>query len=262
MAVDAVLEMLPGSRSPRLVAQLGAATRLEVDTRVLEQKFAFYYGEWERELLAAAARHFERGCFYDVGGSIGLYAVVFGKRCLGQDAFVRTFEPLPANVTRLSRNLALNGLGPSAVRVHEVALSDRPGPVRIALAADGIPGNAKVVSNGGVEVDVTTLDRFWDRHGRESVGFLKVDTEGFDTLILRGARELIRTCRPNLLVEFNRERMQALGLEINESWHLLVEDLGYQAFRVNRDSREYPILDPGTSENLLFVNHQDGPPGR
>ncbi len=68
-----------------------------VDGRVLEQKFAFYYGEWESELIRAAIQHHRGGAFYDVGGSIGLYAVAVGRHCRatqGSCEHLNRFQPI------------------------------------------------------------------------------------------------------------------------------------------------------------------------
>ncbi len=171
--------MHPGRRCPlriKGITTVGTVTgdsqhgcRIMVDGRVLEQKFAFYYGEWESELIRAAIQHHRGGAFYDVGGSIGLYAVAVGRHCRATQGFVRTFEPFPANLERLRQNLTLNDLTEEHVKVHATALNNEPGTLRVALVADGLPGNAKVVHQGGVEVPVRTLDSVWIENGREEV---------------------------------------------------------------------------------------------
>jgi FkbM family methyltransferase len=226
---------------------------LAIDGRVLEQKFAYYYGEWEREYLEAAIRHYHRGTFYDIGGSIGLYAVTVGLTCAQTGRKLRSIEPLPDNLARLRANLKLNRLGDSTVTVHPIGLGDKPGSFQVALVAEGIPGNAKVVASGGVEVQVTTLDELWESTGREDVGFIKIDTEGFDVLILQGGRQCLNTCRPNLLVEFNRERMRNRGIDLATTWSFLTQELGYQCFRIDPHGREIATPDPEAYENLLFL---------
>jgi hypothetical protein len=125
--------------------------------------------------------------------------------------------------------------------------------------ADGLPGNAKVVHQGGVEVPVRTLDSVWIENGREEVGFIKIDTEGFDGQVLLGATLLLQQCRPNLLVEFNRERMNNLGFSFAEIWTWLTEELEYLAFEVKSRGSLVPVQIPGGLENILFIHKQRVP---
>lgn len=255
LVADALCSSKSGNESSLLLATVNDGCRIVVDGRVLEQKFAFYYGEWESELIRAAIQHHRGGAFYDVGGSIGLYAVAVGRHCRSSQGIVRTFEPFPANLERLRQNLTLNDLTEDQVKVHPTALNNEQGTLRVALVADGLPGNAKVVHQGGVEVPVRTLDSIWIENGREDVGFIKIDTEGYDGQVLLGAVSLLTECRPNLLVEFNRERMTNLGFSFSSIWKWLTNELGYIAFEVRADGSTHRIDDPDDRENLLMISH-------
>ena len=258
IAADSLCGRSDARDGSTLLASVNDGCLIKVDGRVLEQKFAFYYGEWEHELIGASLRHYSGGAFYDIGGSIGLYAVAVGRHCRTHGGFVRTFEPFPANLQRLRDNLELNGLTECDVKIHPIALNNAAGTLRVALVADGLPGNAKVVQNGGTEVLVRTLDDVWTEAGREPVGFIKIDTEGYDGQVLLGAAELLKECRPAMLVEFNRERMTNLGFSFPQIWGLLTRDLGYRAFEIDGRGRAIQVTDPGHKENLLFLSDANG----
>ncbi len=236
-----------------VVTRVNGQCRLRLDLRSREQKFAFYYGRWEQPLIGAVTRHFTHGVFYDIGASIGLYAMQFGRLCRERGTYLRAFEPVPANLERLRSQFALNDMSDEFVKIEPVALSDAPGTAKLTLVDGGRPGNAKITTSGEIEVEVTTLDTIWEQSGRESVGFIKIDTEGWDVRILQGARQLIETCRPNLLVEFNRERMHNLSIPIDETWRYLIEELQYACFRVDDAGHEHSLSSPGEWENLLFI---------
>lgn len=259
LAADALFASKASPQPALLLATVNDGCRIMVDGRVLEQKFAFYYGEWEPKLIRAAIQHYHSGAFYDVGGSIGLYAVAVGRHCRATQGVVRTFEPFPANLERLRKNLTLNDLTEEQVKVHATALNNEPGTLRVALVAEGLPGNAKVVSQGGVEVPVRTLDEIWIENDREDVGFIKIDTEGFDGQVLLGASLLLQQCRPNLLVEFNRERMTNLGFSFAEIWTWLTEELEYLAFELSSHGSLVPVQNPDELENMLFVHKHKVP---
>ncbi len=253
LLVDAALTDRRDLVSYMAVATVNGRCRLLLDLRGREQMFAYYYGRWEDIYIATVERHFQRGVFYDVGASIGLYAMQFGQICRERGTHVRAFEPVPANLDRLRSQFLRNDLSEEFVRIEPVALGETPGTARLTLVDDGRPGNAKITTGGEYVVEVTTLDAVWEDHGREPVGFIKIDTEGWDVRILHGSRRLIETCRPNLLVEFNRERMHNLGIPLEETWQYLVNEMGYTAYRIDDAGREHRLQSPDIWENLLFV---------
>lgn len=223
-----------------------------LDLRDQEQQFWFYYGRFEKDLIEAVKRHLPPGAFYDVGASIGVYSCTFGRLCRATGGYVRAIEPSPLNIARLRQQLPCNGLDESVVRIDEVALGDRE--CRDTLkTGGGIPGNA-ILAQGDFDVFVTTLDALWRHHGCEPIGFIKLDTEGWDARIIMGGQKAIRTCLPNLLAEFNRHRMQVYGISLEPCWGFLVDELGYEPHRVAGRGRLIRIAAPGDFENILFVH--------
>lgn len=253
LLIDRVLTDPSRTESYMVTARVNGRCRLWLDLRCREQKFAYYYGRWETELITAVKRNYTQGVFYDIGASIGLYAMLFGRVCQERGTYVRAFEPVPANLHRLRSQFSLNQLGEDDVHIEPVALADAPGTTQLTLVDGGRPGNAKISTSGDISAIVTMVDTVWEQNGRENVGFIKIDTEGWDVRILQGARQLISTCRPNLLVEFNRERMHNLGIPLDETWRYLVDDLQYRCFRVDDAGREHRLHSPGAWENLMFV---------
>lgn len=133
----------------------------------------------------------------DVGANFGMYT----SRMLGLSRRCVAFEPIPAFARMLAR-----GFG-KAVEVHGVALSDRSGTAELRVPdldtgyATIDPANSlearRSVPIDRVHVPMSRLDDF----GLEDVGFVKVDVEGHEEAVLRGAEETLARCRPNVLVE-------------------------------------------------------------
>ena len=206
-----------------------AVQRLPITTRVLKRVFELGYGTDELTLDFRGVRlsvpgdditvvpglvggfyeEIELGIFeklaaessliVDVGGNVGVYACVGAVR--SPAAHVVTFEPVPANLAFLRRNVADNGFA-SRVEIVEAALSDEPGEASIFLA-DSIGTHSLSSENAEserqIKVRVTTLDEHL--RGRD-VDLIKIDVEGFDGHVLRGGRELLSSQRPTLLLEF------------------------------------------------------------
>lgn len=262
LLIDRLLTKTNDSQSYESEAVLNEDTKLLLDLRSREQKFAYYYGVLEPELILATKQNFHQGVFYDIGASIGLYSIAFGRICEKRGSLVRSIEPVPRNLKRLRVQLPLNGLNSSIVAIDEVALGEVEGLVDMCLCEEGIPGNAKVAGYGNVCVRMTTLDALWNEHGREPIGFIKIDTEGWDAKIILGGRNAISSCRPNMLVEFNRERMRNHNIPIEPCWEFLVDDLGYQAHRIANDGQLIKVASPGDFENLIFIANSSVNSGR
>jgi FkbM family methyltransferase len=163
------------------------------------------------ERLAAASQH-----VVDVGANIGIFACLGAAR-LPADGRLTAFEPVPSNLELLQRNLAQNGVS-GRVTLEPVAVGEAPGETMIHLAAGS--GNhslaARVTGDRGASlpVKVTTLDEHFG--GDPRVDLLKIDVEGYDGYVLRGAARLIREHQPTLLVEFVPTHLRNAGFPPEE----------------------------------------------
>lgn len=132
----------------------------------------------------------------DIGASEGWYTY----HLLRWSKFVHAFEPQPT----LARKLAYE-LRTEKVRVEQVALSDHLGTAvlrvptgvhqRGTIEAENILEDAGEAAT--FEVVLRTLDSFM----LENIGFMKIDVEGHELAVLRGAEKTIERCKPVLLVE-------------------------------------------------------------
>jgi FkbM family methyltransferase len=216
-----------------LVGTINGDSRMRLDLRTFNQKFAFYYGKMERDYLAAAKRFYRPGLFLDVGGCLGLWAIPMGLQAKKQGGRVVSFEPIPANQQRFQENIQLNGVA-DVVELLPLALGSEAGMLFFhACLADGAD-NAMVVADGEIKAAVVPLDQLAAEKGWQDITFIKIDVEGFDAHVIAGGQETIRRWRPVLFAEFNRERTPFYGLSNEASWNFLVGELGYHCFRMAR----------------------------
>ncbi len=152
-------------------------------------------------------RHLRRGgCFYDVGAHIGYYSLL-ATRLVGKKGRVVAFEPDPSNVAVLHENLSRNAL--SEVEVISCAVWDQPGKVAFQRSGTEHPGESsrrgtvvplsKELSSSRIEVEAVTLDVFAQHHPPPTL--IKIDVEGAEIEVLKGARKLISLQRPVWLFE-------------------------------------------------------------
>ena len=192
--------------------------------------------EWEPHVRIAIERTARLdGVAVDAGAYIGLHTVTM-SRAFGT---VHAFEPQQGIYRLLRANLALNDS--TNVVTHNVALYDRAGPMRLAPPdrqevptpmRDGHPDYARITNaaaltfevadEGGGEVHAVALDDL----ALEGVALIKVDTQGADLRVLRGAEDTIRRCRPVILFEWERD----LGLQhgtMLEAYHTFFVGMDY-----------------------------------
>jgi FkbM family methyltransferase len=142
---------------------------------------------------------------YDIGANVGAYSLV---AAVASGAHVIAFEPGPANFAALAANVQLNAVG-DRVQPVPIALGDSPRSAPVA--GDGaVPGRAlRVGDRGGQEIGavlVDTLDDFVRRYGLQAPDHLKLDVDGDELAVLRGAQELLGSRRVrSLMVELGDE---------------------------------------------------------
>lgn len=183
------------------------------------------YGEWCESELELLLRFCRRGdVVVDVGANIGSHTVAFA-RAVGESGEVVAFEPQRMPFQMLCGNVALNGLG--NVRALQKGAGDQTGRATVPKLSWHEPHNWGAVSlgkpeAGGESVEVATLDGLH----LESCRLIKIDVEGMEPRVIRGAAEVIRRCRPFLFVENNTvEQASSVIAALQETgyrmwWHL------------------------------------------
>jgi FkbM family methyltransferase len=148
----------------------------------------------EERFLRRMADRIGSGVVLDVGAHHGDYSSFIAK--LAPTAKIYAFEPHPKTCAALRVSLGL-----PAVEIIEAALSDNPGTFQLHDFAKSDGSTQASLSKRAVEffdedvvtyeVAVSTIDGFMAERGIDRIAFLKVDTEGFDLAVLRGARQAI-----------------------------------------------------------------------
>ncbi|MEE2751442.1 MAG: FkbM family methyltransferase [Myxococcota bacterium] len=148
---------------------------------------------------------FRPRCFLDVGGNYGTHSLFF----LSQGVPTITFEPNPSCVEHFQSLLEFNRMHGDVVAA---AVGAEPSEATLSfseretwLGSISI-GEEAIVSGGSdvktVKVPVVTLDAVVEERGLQP-GLVKLDTEGFELQVIRGARKTLETHRPIVVFESN-----------------------------------------------------------
>lgn len=142
----------------------------------------------------------------DIGANVGGFTVRFAKKA----GTVHAFEPIPETADQLEQNLVQNNI--VNVVVHRVGLSSEPGVLYSHRTPDS--GSTSLTTNKDLSdapeepVQVTTLD---DVLGGHPIRFIKLDVEGMEVSVLKGARALIAQAQPVVFFEIQKDNMGAFG---------------------------------------------------
>lgn len=248
LALDALLTDRGDPASYLAEGALNGHCRFVFDLRGWGQKFGFYYRELERDYVDALRRLYTGGIFVDVGSSIGLYVVCTADVVRARGGRIAAFEPVPFNRERQAVNIAINGAG-DVVDVYPFALGAADAVLRMQGDPEHADNNAFLTASGDIEVHVRRFDdvaRGWPR-----IGLMKIDIEGYEPEMLKGARATIERDRPIIFAEFNRERMAINGFTMDETWQWFAE----RSFRffVLRRGALVALDAPGDYEDLFII---------
>ena len=148
------------------------------------------------------------GTMLDVGANVGFYSLV-ASLCFKR---VYAFEPCSTTFSRLEKNIRLSMK--NHIHACPLGLSSRSGKTLMRIF-EANPGNntieklhtSEVMHNyTHEEIDIITLDEVATKFELEQVNFIKIDVEGHEAEVLRGAQETLRRWRPQLFIECHTNR--------------------------------------------------------
>ena len=163
-----------------------------------------FFGSYEPEVRDAIKRWLPPGAVaVDVGANVGWHTLLMAG-CVGVNGRVCAFEPNDSTRARLEAGVSGNGL--THVSIDPRALSDRCGWSGFSAPDaghvwDGTGHLVEGSAEGGVAC--VTLDAFVAEQGLDRVDFIKIDVEGWELSVLRGAKATLRERRPVLVFEFD-----------------------------------------------------------
>lgn len=206
--------------------------------------FPFYFPRAYRaelQLCTAWLQEDDSPVVYDIGANDGFFSTHLAQMLGPRPSTIYAFEPVPMTLARLVQSVQRLDLNHS---IHPVAAAvvDNPGPVRIGYSERNSLESQVIhrqpspqAGNKLAHAEGITLDDFYASVGAYP-GLLKIDAEGSEVAVLRGAKGLLsRSDRPAILFEYNPTALKACGVSTRALLDLLrgyalhyVDDLGGQ----------------------------------
>lgn len=142
----------------------------------------------------------------DIGCNIGLISLNILRYI--PDAKIFAFEPGPHQFKLFSKTVQANSLE-SFVNVFNLAISDENGEAVFSIhtskhaSGDGFMDTGRAGKTKKITVRQKRLDDWWIEQGRPGIDFIKIDTEGAELKVLRGAGLILEMLRPAILMEIS-----------------------------------------------------------
>lgn len=217
--------------------QVEPQVRMHLDPNDLVSRQILETGSWEPTSWAAVQEHLAPGAtFVDVGAHIGYYSLKAAP-VVGPGGQVFAVEPNPETLPKLRENVQASHAG--MVRVEPYACSDSEATLELFAAPPSNTGETSLSKiNASQEgqpaasyhVRARPLDAILQEAGVTRVDAIKIDVEGAEYLVLRGAHETLDRYHPMLLIEIVDSQLRAMGTSTSEVNQFLASH-GYTARR-------------------------------
>jgi FkbM family methyltransferase len=189
---------------------------------------------------------------FDVGTNIGTIANWFANRT----QHVHGFEPHPANLQMTNDQIALRNT--KNITLSQLALGSEPGTLQLHVKSFhghhslGDTSSSPTVEKIDVEVD--TVDRYCATNEIERIDFLKIDVEGFEEDVLKGAASMLKNQNIGLvLFELRRTILDSIGKNGKDIFTPLM-DRGYTVFTLDgRTLAPEELENPADADYLAAV---------
>jgi FkbM family methyltransferase len=185
---------------------------------------------------------------FDVGANVGQTAVQYAITFPA--ARIDSFEPISSTYDTLCRRTARN----PRIHCHNFALGSASGEFKMSVQGEN--SDMSTISDTGDEtVTVRTAVDFCNENGIEHINLFKVDTEGFDLEVVRGAEQLIVENRIDLI------QVEA-GMNPENTHHIYFEkftkylhELDYRLFGIYDQFYDWPTGAPRLRRaNMVFAS--------
>lgn len=213
----------------------------------------------------------ENSCMLDIGANAGIFSLDFYQDHKNLTYYL--FEPVPYTFEWLLKNAEINEVNKEKYLPFNIGLSDEKGSFDFYVPASNEA--ASLVANedaffrkkatedgeytGNIDIDkvlckVEKLDEFAEEHKIDDISFIKIDVEGNELNVLKGARNTLKKNKPLVYCELLRKHAKRFGYHPNDVINYMAE-LGYVC-KVIRDGEMVnvdKITDDTIETNFFFM---------
>lgn len=206
--------------------------KYNLDLSNLIEYVIFWYGYIDKNQKALFDATEENMTVIDVGANIGGTLLEFAKKAVG--GRVIGFEPDPINYKKLIENISLNDF--KNIETIRCGLGDREATMNLYSVESNNPGANKILNKNAdiphENIHVIRFDDFAAKNNLKNVDIIKIDIEGFEMNMLKGAEQTLKKFKPLLFIEVDEENLKEHGYSAS----VLIEYLykfGYKVYNAD-----------------------------
>lgn len=190
----------------------------------------------------------------DVGANLGSYSLIAASKVSNGKVFA--FEPSKVAYKRLLENITLNNMN-NKIKTFRVVVSDKEGNLDFNdLSRPEVSHVSYSPSQGSTRIRSVTLDEFVRRQKIKKIRLIKVDVEGYEYRVLKGASEILRKGIVDfLLIEINRDSL-LYNIDSTATFKF-IKSLGYKTYYFRNSMRLTPISKIDNNKktvNIIAIN--------
>ncbi|MEM8600609.1 MAG: FkbM family methyltransferase [Bacteroidota bacterium] len=188
-------------------ARLRNGMLLRVPLTEFVGRAVYYFGDLDPKITWVLRRLLRPGdTVVDIGANVGLVSH-YAAGLVGPRGHVHAFEPQPRLVALMGASMRANKL--KNLHIHNLALGEEEAHLDLFIPTHNFGAASLVVEAGAqgerVRVPVVQASRYFDRLGLTDVRLVKMDVEGYEPTVLRGAASFLDEVGPHfILLELNR----------------------------------------------------------
>jgi len=214
---EALRRYYPVKRGSTMIHNFDTDLKMNIDTASYISNVIYWRGHHSAAVAKVLRKHLRSDMtFVDVGANLGELTLLAAKRLV--NGRVLAFEPDPQIFLQLSRNISINHL--SGVELFNIGLFDktdslplyRKQDINFGTINEGVPS---LFSTGNDPQEVRVQLRRFDDVARESgldrLDVMKIDVEGAEMMVLRGAERFIKRYRPIIITELSETNFRRAG---------------------------------------------------
>lgn len=217
----------------------------------------FYNGYFENDEIVILKRFVKKlDTVIDIGANIGYHTIMLSD-LVGAGGEVYSVEPYSKNYEILKKNIILNKL--RNVYADKLCIGEKDGEIGIRIY-DDYAFNSILNINRIKKLDIKektrmlTLDKFVDDRNIRKLDFIKMDVEGYEYMILKGAEKTLSKYKPLILCEIYDENIRPLNISVSDVIGILLK-YKYSCFGIYPRAKLIPekLKRSYTTYNFLFI---------
>jgi len=205
----------------------------------------YYESNYEEESIGEMKKLISKGqVVVDVGAQLGLMSKLFSD-CVGSQGKVFSFEPTPSTYEILKETISINNL--MNVELVKKAVADKSGQTTFNISSvDASAANS--LAEGGVhgndipiKVDLVSIDDFYNQKKLDKIDFIKIDAEGAEFAVLKGAKSVIDNCEPTILLALHPSMILNFGDSMSDIYDYC-KDCNYKVIYEGKELGKFEFI--------------------